>query len=169
VNLSPTGWPTPLDDRQPEQRWSRGGKRLELPGWPTGSRTRWRQTWDAEHTLDGGMFYHPSVSELTIGRPGEAGFGVARDWAAGVDYLRVIHVGSRSVVNDVPVTIRLASVSDPFADPTAAGFTFNGDPFPVGSAYTIGSAGAEHFAIATVVATSTAIIDPIHTASLSVM
>lgn len=152
-----------------EQRWPRGGRRSAVMGWPVASQQRWRPSWLGEFTLDGGMFYVPPRGDLTIGIPGAAAFGVATDWAAGSGYLRVVHAASGSIVNDIPAT-GTVSVPDPYADRLATGFTFDSAAFPRPTAgYTIGTAGAQHFGIATDLDTSTAIIDPIHTASLSVM
>jgi hypothetical protein len=246
VNLSPTGWPAPVDDRQQEQRWPRGGKRLSQPAWPVRSVRRWKPEWIPEFSLNGGMFYSPPVGDATIGRPGDARFGVATDWAAGELFLQLTHIPSGSVINDVAGSVELnipfadpfadstgagflvgsgtdafvrstlgysigtpgaagfavgydldedallievrhsasnsivndvpstATISlpsdDPYADATASGFTFDGDPFPLpDDGYSIGTAGAAHFGIATDLDTDEAIIDPIHTASLSIM
>lgn len=108
---------------------------------------------------------------LTIGAPGSAGFGVALSSIDGsVAFTQIIHTPSGSVFALPPSTSPIPPTPDPYADPTAAGFTFNGNPFPIPTAgYTVGVAGAQHFGIATNLDNSTAIIDPIHTASLSIM
>lgn len=113
-----------------------------------------------------------SVSGYSIGTPGGDGFGLAYDLDESELLLQLRHGASNSIVNDIPstATITLPPPEDPYADATASGFTFDGDPFPVPvDGYTIGVAGAEHFGIAVELDGDTAIIDPLHTASLSVM
>ena len=108
--------------------------------------------------------------ELSIGVAGSAAFGLAVDANSGEEaFTEIIHVPSASVFALPPSTDTII-LPDPFADSTASGFTFDGDPFPLPEdGYTIGDAGEEHFGIATDLDNETAIIDPIHTASLSIM
>lgn len=169
MNVSPTGWPKPLDDRQQESRWPRGGQRLAGSGWQVPSRARWRLTWLSDFTLHGGMFYFPPQTELTIGLPGTVGFGVATDWPVGLRYERVVHAASGSVVNEIPPPPYLP-YENPYASSLANDFSLSGIPFPLPSAgYSIGTAGALYFGIATDVNSNTALIDPTHTSSLSIM
>jgi hypothetical protein len=122
-----------------------------------------------DFTYNGGeLFRYPSAS-LSVGSAGADNYSVALNTLNGDVYLEVIHVPSLSIVNDVPSTSTIVA-QDPFADPTASGFTFAGDPFPIPTAgYTIGDTGEADFGIATDLDTATAIIDPVHTASLSIM
>jgi hypothetical protein len=107
---------------------------------------------------------------LSIGTPGEADFGTPINLTNGLKaYVDIIHTPSGSVISGIPSSDTIL-FPDPYADPTASGFTADGDPFPIpDDGYTIGNAGAEHFGIATNLDDSAPIIDPIHTASLSVM
>jgi hypothetical protein len=130
----------------------------------------------ADHTFGADVFSYPSAENLSVGTAGLEHFGIGFDLQGSEAYLEVLHVPSLSVVNDIPSTSTVAidpvivpSV-DPYADPTAAGFTFDGDPFPIPEdGYSIGIAGDEHFGIAFDLDGNEAIIDPIHTLSLSVM
>ena len=121
-------------------------------------------------TFNGGKeFRYPTNASLTIGAPGSSDFAVGKNVLSNELYFEVLHVASLSVFNDIPSTSPIV-VQDPFADPTASGFTLDGNAFPISVAgYSIGTAGDTNFAIATDLDTATSIIDPVHTASLSIM
>lgn len=126
-----------------------------------------------DFATDVGMFLF-SAPGSTIGKPGTVNFGIASDYQQ-QPYLLLRHVQSLSVVNDVPSQDEITQFTDiprpdPFADSTASGFTFNSVAFPIPEdGYSIGTPGALHFGIAFDLDEEEAIIDPIHTASLSVM
>jgi hypothetical protein len=109
-------------------------------------------------------------TQLSIGIAGSAAFGLAVDAISGEEaFTQIIHTPSGSIFA-FPPSADIIIIPDPFADPTAAGFTFNGDPFPLPEdGYTIGVAGEEHFGIAFDLDNEVAIIDPVHTSSLSIM
>jgi hypothetical protein len=128
-----------------------------------------------DFTYNGGeLFRYPSAS-LSVGSAGADNYSVALNTLNGDVYLEVIHVPSLSIVNEEPSTTGIAfpvlpPLVDPPADSDANGMTFGGDPFPIPTAgYSIGDAGDTDFGIATDLDTATAIIDPVHTASLSIM
>lgn len=125
-----------------------------------------------------GYFQYSTQGNDTIGIPGTASFGVGSERSTGLPYLVITDAASGSVVNDVPSTAEITGLGggeqdqqvDPYADATASGFTFNSVAFPIPEdGYSIGTAGALHFGIAFDLDEEEAIIDPIHTASLSVM
>lgn len=131
-----------------------------------------------QFTTSNGYFQYSTQGGNTIGVSGTANFGIGSERITSLPYLTIVHSMSRSVVNDVPATATLtglgggtpAQQTDPYANSTATGFTFNSAAFPIPSlGYTIGTAGATAFGIATNKNNSVAIVDPIHTASRSVM
>ena len=128
-----------------------------------------------EFVTGSGFFQYSTQGGNSIGVPGSADFGTGRDRIVSSVYLLLSHVPSGSIVNDIPSTAQItftepAQQVDPYADSTATGFTFNSAAFPIpATGYTISTAGGNAFGIATNKDNSVAIVDPIHTASQSVM
>jgi hypothetical protein len=114
------------------------------------------------------------LGTYSVGTPGTANFGIAtRTSGAGAPsiFTTIIHTASLSIIASPPSTTPTI-LPDPYADPAATGFLVGGLSFPIptpSTNYSIGTPGTTDFGIATNLSTSTAIIDPIHDPSESVM
>lgn len=114
-----------------------------------------RINWLPEFTLNSGTFYYPPDSDVSIGIPGQARFGIAYDTHRDTFYASVIHIDSGSAVNDIPASIVPGFLTPPILDPY---FDYPVSEFIVGSGddpfvksttgYTIGIAGSTGFSIA---------------------